>query len=306
MKIFIVVLNWNQPKLTVECVESLEKLKIDNKDKLEVIIVDNGSSDNSLEELRKLRSKKFKIEVLAAIANLGFAGGNNFGMKYALSHGADYIMILNNDTLVHQNLLNNLLNEITKDDKTGIVSPKIYFAKGFEFHKKYKKNELGKVIWYAGGKIDWNNVYGINIGVDEVDKGQFEKIKEIDFATGACLLIKANTVKQVGMFDEKYFMYLEDADLSQRIKKRGWKIIYVPTAVLWHKVAQSSGIGSDLNDYFISRNRLLFASKYSKLRTKLALIKESIRLFIFGRHWQAVGIRDFYLKKFSKGSWGRN
>ncbi len=306
MKIFIVVLNWNQPKLTIECVESLEKLKIDKKNKVEVIIVDNGSTDNSLEELRKLKSKKFGIEVMAAVANLGFAGGNNFGIKYALSHGADYIIVLNNDTLVDPSLLNNLLNTALKDTHIGIVSPKIYFAKGFEFHKKYKKNELGKVLWYAGGKIDWNNIYGKNIGVDEVDKGQFDKTKEIDFATGACFLIKSEVLKQVGMFDEKYFMYLEDADLGQRLKKRGWKIIYEPSAKLWHKVAQSSGIGSDLNDYFISRNRLLFGFKYAKLRTKLALIRESLKLFIFGRHWQAVGVRDFYFKKLGKGSWGTN
>ncbi len=201
-------------------------------------------------------------------------------------------------------MLTNLLNAIQEDKKIAIVSPKIYFAKGYEFAKdKYKTSELGKVIWYAGGKTDMKNVYGKNIGVDEVDKGQHDKLREIDFATGACFLVSAIALKQVGLFDEKYFMYKEDEDLAMRMKKMGWKIVYEPKAVVWHKVAQSSGIGSNLNDYFISRNRLLFGFKYGGLRTKFALMRESIKLFIFGRHYQAVGIRDYYLRKFGRGSW---
>ncbi len=301
--LFIIILNWNQPKLTIDCVESLQKLKVDKKQQVEIVIVDNGSTNNSVELFKKISPKKFKVVVLETNSNLGFTGGNNFGIKYAIDHFADYVMILNNDTIVDSNLLANLLKTIEQNKAIGIVSPKIYFAKGYEFKKNYKKTELGTVIWYAGGKMDWNNVYGTNIGVDEVDKGQFNLEKEIDFATGACFLARSEALRQVGLFNDKYFMYLEDADLSTRLKKKGWKISYSPKAVLYHKVAQSSGIGSDLNDYFISRNRLLFGMKYASLRTKLALIRESINLFIFGRHWQAVGIRDFYLRKFGKGSW---
>lgn len=300
-KIFTVVLNWNQPKLTIECVDSLKKSKLDKEIDLKIVVVDNGSTDNSLYLLRKIKN----IEVMEVGRNLGFGGGNNIGIKYALDKNADYILIINNDTIVDKNLITELFKPFKKtNNKTGITSPKIYFAKGFEFHKdRYKKNDLGKVIWYAGGKIDWNNVYGENIGVDEVDMKQFEKEKEIDFTTGACFLIKRQALKDIGLFDDKFFMYMEDADLSIRLKKKHWKILYEPKAILWHKVAQSSGIGSDLNDYFISRNRLLFGMKYAKLRTKLALIRESIKLFVFGRHWQAVGVRDFYLRKFGKGSW---
>src|SRR5258708_859154 len=257
MKIFVVILNWNQPKLTIECVASLQKLKSDKNQQIEKDIVDKGSTDDSVELFRKIKNKKFKLEILKTNQNLGFAGGNNFGMKYAIDHFADYILILNNDTVVDSNLLLELLKPM-KDEKIGITSPKIYFAKGFEFKKTYKKNDLGKVIWYAGGKIDWKNVYGINVGVDEVDKGQHDKTKEIDFATGACFLVNTKALKEVGLFNEKYFMYKEDEELAIRMKKKDWKIIYQPKAKLWHKVAQSSHIGSDLNDYFISRNRLLF------------------------------------------------
>jgi len=298
MKIFAVILNWNQPKLTLDCVKSLRKVKLPKQTEIKIIIVDNGSTDNSLDEFRKS-----KTEVIDVGRNLGFAAGNNLGIRYAMDNNADYILILNNDTFVDKNLVIELLKPM-KDGKVAITSPKIYFAKGYEFHKdRYKKSQLGKVIWYAGGEIDWKNVLGKNIGVDEVDKGQFEEEKEIEFATGACFLAKSEALKQAGLFDERYFMYLEDTDLCIRLRKKGWKIIYVPKAIIWHKVAQSSGIGSNLNDYFISRNRLLFGFRYAKLRVKIALIKESLRLFIFGRHWQAVGVRDFYLRKFAKGSW---
>jgi GT2 family glycosyltransferase len=117
------------------------------------------------------------------------------------------------------------------------------------------------------------------------------------------MLLRSEALKDIGLFDEKYFMYLEDADLSQRLKKKGWEVLYAPKTEIWHKVAQSSGIGSDLNDYFITRNRLLFGMRYAKCRTKLALVKESFKLLLTGRGWQKIGVRDFYLGRFRKGSW---
>src|SRR5579859_1498155 len=193
MKIFIIILNWNQAKLTMECVHGVQKMKVPSNYNLNIVIVDNGS----LEKFPKSSDYRLVINE----TNLGFAGGNNVGIKYALDNFADYVMILNNDTLVDPNLLANLLNGMQKDPKTAIVSPKIYFAKGFEFKKeKYKKADLGKVIWYAGGKMDWKNIYGSNIGVDEIDKGKYDKEKEIDFATGACFLISAKTLKEAGLF----------------------------------------------------------------------------------------------------------
>ncbi len=205
---------------------------------------------------------------------------------------------------VDKDLVTELIKAAKKYPKAGALSPKIYFAKGYEFHKdRYKESELGKVIWYAGGDIDWNNVYGKTRGVDEVDKGQFDKTGETDFVTGTCTLLRRKTLEDTGFFDKKYFMYYEDTDLSQRMKKKGWKILYVPKAKLWHKVAQSSGIGSNLNDYFTTRNRLLFGLRYAKFRAKLALVKESIKFLFTGRKWQKIGARDFYLGRFGKGSW---
>ncbi|OGM19075.1 hypothetical protein A2686_00745 [Candidatus Woesebacteria bacterium RIFCSPHIGHO2_01_FULL_38_10] len=307
-KVFVVILNWNGVSDTIECLNSIRELSIINY-QLSIIVVDNASSDGSLEEIERVlkrvtKEKRISSELIKNKENLGFAAGNNTGIKHALKHEADFILLLNNDTLVDRGLVTGLLTSVKKYPKAGLISPKIYFAKGFEFHKKrYKKDKLGKVIWYAGGDIDWRNVYGVNHGVDKVDKGQFAKVQETDFATGACVFLRAKALREVGVFKKKYFMYFEDVDLSQRMKRKGWQVLYSPKGHLWHKVAQSSGIGSELNDYFITRNRMLIGLKYAPFRSKLALIKESVRLLNSGRKWQKLGVRDFYLGRFGKGSW---
>lgn len=292
-KVFIVILNWNRAKDTLECLKSVQKLKSGGAS-VEVLIVDNGSDEKIMAPVKIIRNSE----------NLGFAGGNNTGIRYALSQGADYILVLNNDTVVHENLLVKLLKVAKDYPKAAALTPKIYFAKGFEFHKDhYQPAQRGKVIWSAGGVFDWENMYGINRGVDEVDNGQYDTVEETDYATGAAVLYKAEALKKIGLFDEKYFLYLEDADLSMRIKMAGWSVYYVPEAIVWHKVAQSSVIGGELNDYFISRNRMVFGIKYAPIRTKIALIRESIRLLANGRRWQKRGIIDYYLAKLGKGSW---
>jgi len=302
-KVFVVVLNWNRADDTLECLRSLSNLVLDDV-VLTVVVVDNASVDNSVERIKKTKWP-FAFALLKNSKNLGFAEGNNVGIKYSLENGADYVMVLNNDTIVDRKLLVNLLSSFDdKKEEVGVVSPKIYFAKGFEFHKdRYSKEELGRVIWYAGGKIDWNNVFGVNLGVDEVDNDRFDKEVRTDFATGCCSLFSASVLKKVGLYDKRYFMYFEDVDLSVRLNKAGYSVLFNPKGLVFHKVAQSSGIGSDLNDYFISRNRLLFGIKYAPLRSKIALIRESIKFLINGRKWQKLGVVDFYRRKFEKGSW---
>lgn len=303
--VFIVILNWNRTKDLLVCLESIKKLNTTTF-KLRTLVVDNGSSKKNLGLLKK-GVKKYDVELIQNKENLGFAQGNNVGIRNALENKADHVLILNNDTTVDKDLVVELLKTSKKYPKAGILSPKIYFASGFEYHKnKYKNDELGKVIWAAGGEMDWENVYGTNRGVDEVDKYKYNKVEEIDFASGACVLLRAKAVKEVGIFNEKFYMYFEDVDLSMRMKSKGWKVMYVPKAKIWHKVAQSSKIGGDLNDYFIARNRLLFGIYYAPFRTKLALLKESFTFVFIGRKWQKIGAMDFYLGRFGKGSWTDN
>lgn len=299
-KVFIVILNFNGWENTLECLNSLKKLALPKNVVVESIVIDNASKDGSV---KKIKEEFPNVTMIENQVNLGFTGGSNEGARFVLKSGADFVMLLNNDTIVHPDLVKNLLEPLNHDS-VGAVVPKIYFERGYEFHKnRYKASEKGKVIWYAGGKMDWDNLIGENIGVDEVDQGQFDIRMEIELATGCCFMIRADLLSKLGLFDDKYFLYYEDADFSERLKRAGYKIIYEPKAIVWHKNAESSGgSGSDLQDYYITRNRLLFGMTYAPIRTKLALLRESLNLATTGRKWQKKGVMDFYLRRFGRGS----
>jgi GT2 family glycosyltransferase len=299
-KIVISIINYNGQENTLKCLDSLKKIAVKNFE-VEVRVIDNHSKDPFT--CQEKDYFPIKVSVYHSEKNLGFSGGHNIGIRYAQKVNADYILILNNDVSVDKNLLVNLYEEIEKQDAVAVV-PKIYFTPGQEFHKsRYKKSDRGKVIWYAGGKLDWANLVGYHVGVDEVDSGQFSLVQETEFATGACVMIPLSVFKKVGMFDERYFLYYEDNDLCMRMKKLG-KIIFVPQAVLWHDNGGSTGgSGSNLQDYFISRNRMLFGIQYAPLRTKIALIREGIQILSSGRKWQKIGIKDYFIRKFGKGSY---
>lgn len=298
-KVFVIILHYKGKKLTRQCLTSLTKVETENFE-LSIIVIDN----NSPEPIGDL-AKEFKsIDFTKSKKNLGFVSGNNLGIKKALAGGADYVLLLNNDTTVAGDFLLQLIKVAEKDPLIGIVAPKIYFAPGHEYHqKRYQTSQQGKVFWYAGGAIDWNNILASHRGVDQVDQGQFDRIEETDFASGCALLVKKEVLEKIGLLDQRYFLYLEDVEFCQRIKKNGFKVVYAPGARVWHFNAASSQVGGNLHDYFITRNRLLFGLKYASWRAKLALAKESIKLISKGRKWQQVGIRDFYLGRFGKGSW---
>jgi hypothetical protein len=299
--VFISILNFNGKKNTLECLESLRNLS-DKDFKLTIVVVDNGSKEEF--DMKNGFVGDIPLVVIKNEKNLGFSGGHNVGIRQALKQNADYVLILNNDTIVDRMLIGELLHTIEEDRGIGIVAPKIYFAKGFEFHKdRYKKSDLGKVFWYAGGEMDWKNVIGFHRGVDEVDRGQYDRIEKTDFASGCCMLVKREVFEKVGFLDEKFFLYYEDSDLCERIRRSGYSIMYSPKAILWHKNAGSAGgSGSSLQDYYITRNRMLFGFRYAIFRLKLALFKESMMLLAKGRHWQRRGALDFYLSRFGRGS----
>ncbi len=299
-KVCIIILSWNRKSDTIEILRSLSKSTTSGFI-LEIVVVDNASIDGTTEAIKNIFPK---VKIITNKKNLGFAEGNNVGMQYGLKNNFDYIALLNNDTLVDKNLIQNIFLEHQKDPRVGAISPKIYFAKGFEFHQdRYKESEKGKVIWYAGGLIDWDNVYGSNRGVDEVDNEKFNKTEETDFATGCFVMYKRKALEETGLYDKRYFAYMEDTDHSQRMKKAGWKVLYCPDGIMWHKVSQSSKIGGELNDYYFTRNRMLFGLEYASLRTKFALFRESVKLLLSGRKWQKIGIKDYYSSNFGKGSW---
>lgn len=303
VKVSLIILNWNARQMTESQLKDVARLETAGL-KAETIVVDNSSTDDSRQKLSFYKLPNMDYRFIETGANLGYAGGNNAGIREALNQGADYLLLMNNDLILPRDLLVQLIKVVGKDKKIGLLSPKIYFAKGYEFHKeRYKEKDLGKVIWYAGGLIDWRNIYSTHRGVDEVDKGQYDRQEETDAASGACVLVRRELIEEIGYSREKYFLYWEDAEYSERARRSGWKVVYTPETCLWHKVAQSSGVGSNLNDYFLTRNRLGFGMKYASAWTKFALFRESIKLLLKGRKWQKIGIRDFYLGRWGKGSW---
>lgn len=298
LKVVIIIVNWNGLKDTLECLGSVEKLNLDGLN-LSIIVVDNASSDNSVREI----SKRFPmLTVIKNIQNVGFAEGNNIAIRQQKNQNNDYIFLVNNDTILEKNCLKNLVESMEKDKKTGIISPKIYFAKNFEYHKeRYKENERGKIIWYAGGQIDWNNVFCSHRGVDDVDIGQYEKEIETDFVSGCGMLIQKEVINEIGLFDKNFFMYQEDVDFCIRAKNKGWKIKYNPSGIMWHKNASSSGKpGSLLHEYYQTRNRLILGFKYTSLRTKFALFRESMRM-VKQDSVKREAILDFYLRRLGRG-----
>lgn len=302
-KIGVVVLNYNGKKDTIDCLQSLFAINISDFI-IQIILIDNNSTDDSMPAFKKFisQNKKIMLKIIENKTNLGFAEGNNVGIREALKEDMDYILILNNDTLADKNLVSNLLETAQKYPEVGIIGPKIYFAKGFEYHyDRYKEEERGRVIWYAGAVIDWENMLYFHRGVDEVDIGQFDKSKETDFVSGCAMFIRREVFDKVGIFNPDYFLYLEDVDLCQRARMVGFTLWYEAKAFLWHKNASASGKpGSSTHIYYQTRNRLLFGFKYASFRTKIALLKEGITMLLKDKI-RKQAVLDFFLGRLGKG-----
>ncbi len=293
--IFVIIVNWNGKEDTLACLASLgkldapfEKAQGGQNAKLKVIVVDNASKDGSVIAIHK----KFPdVEVIEAGENLGFAGGNNVGIRRALAEGADFVWLLNNDTLVDKEAVS--IAKVFADPAVGVAGSKIYFAKGHEYHKdRYAGDEQGKVIWYAGGLIDWDNMYASHRGVDDVDHGQYDTVEQTSFVTGCSMMVRREVFERIGLFDERYYLYLEDVDLCLRAVRAGFKIIYVPTSVVWHLNAGSSASGSELHQYYQTRNRLLLGRRYAPVRTNIALWKEGLRFISSGSPTRRKAVID--------------
>ena len=267
-KVTIIVLNWNGKKDTLECLESIHKIDYQN---FNVIFVDNGSTDDSV----KVIQQKFpKIYVLETGENLGYAGGNNYGMRYAINNGADYILLLNNDVIVHPQLIKNFIEATLRVSPWAIFAAKIYY-----FTQPEK-------IWYAGARRIKSTAHFMHMGQGSVDSGnQFNALKETDYACGCAIFFYKGVIDKVGMFDEKFFLTYEEADFCYRAKKIGIRSYVVPGAKIWHKVSISfGGEESALFRYFISRNKLLWAEKnlpfFQRILVYIFAFKELLRILI--------------------------
>ncbi len=254
----VVIVTWNNENDIVECLNSLMSQDYNN---YKVIIVDNFSQDNTVNLLSSYLSK---IEILPQLKNLYLVKGNNIGIKYALKeHSPKYLMVLNPDTKVDSNLLSELVKVAESDAKIGAVGPKV----------KFYKNKNEGLINSAGLFFDgFNQAY--DIGFLEKDQGQFDKVNQVFGVTGACILYRAEMLRQIGLYWPKIKLHLDEVELFLRAKKAGWKVIYLPTTTVWHKYMQST----DQNKLYKidqAKKRVWFwiGLRHYPLKSKLAMIK---------------------------------
>ncbi len=278
IKVGVVILNYKVKNLALKCLNSVLASSFKPT---HVVMVDNSSGDDIEKELPKSE----RVEFIQTGQNLGYTGGNNVGIKHLLKYDLDYIWILNPDLTVDKKALEILTNK-SEQLGAGISCPKIYF-------------EGSKKLWYAGGIFDKANVLGSHRGVDEQDTGKYDTDQETDYATGAAMFISRQVLEKVGLFEERYFLYYEDSDLSLRAKQADFKVMYIPEAVVFHKNAQSTKLGSPIQDYYITRNRMLLASKFLPFRTRFALLREGVRNI--QQPIRRKALLDFLLGRFGQG-----
>jgi GT2 family glycosyltransferase len=243
-KLAIIVLNWNNATDTIVCLESLSKLDYLDYD---VLVVDNGSTDDSA---ARISSRFPEIKLLQTGANLGYAEGNNVGIRYALEHEVDYVCILNNDIILEPRCLKALVDEAKGSPDVGLVGPKVYFF------------EPSDMVFAAGSVIDWKRGELLHRGIwqRESEVGPLHTLgpEDVDFIVGCCVLVKRELVEQIGLLDSRYYLNFEDVDLCVRARQAGYRVRYTPEAIGRHKVSASLGRGSPANTYYMTRNSLLF------------------------------------------------
>jgi len=223
-RVAVVILTWNGRALTMECLESLESVRTPDT---HIIVVDNASNDGTAAAIRE--RYEARVEVIENESNLGFAAGNNVGMRHALAAGAEFVLLLNNDTAVDPHFLDELLRPMLEDTEIGIAVPKIYY---------YTPPDR---IWFAGGEVFLARGTARHVGIRQRDAGQFDEPRDTDYATGCALLARAGLIARVGLLDTSYVAYFEDADFCMRARRAGYRIRYVPSAKVWHKISASTG-----------------------------------------------------------------
>ncbi|MCE5214504.1 MAG: glycosyltransferase family 2 protein [Methanobacterium sp.] len=314
LQVAIIILNWNGWEDTIECLESLYQ---NNHPTYNVIVVDNHSEDKSIERIKQYCHGELKISsnllnypknnksisfihlkesnniveeeipnktliIMENKENQGFARGNNTGIKFALKHlTPQYILLLNNDTVVDSQFLTELIKTANSDDNTGIVGPKTYL-----YNDK-------KVIQAAGGgNIDLSRGESHEVAFMEEDDGEFDKLIELDYVGGSCLLIKRDVIEKVGLLDERYFMYWEDVDWSFNAREAGYKSIYSFKSKIWHKYGTSSK--DYFKTYYHNRNRIFFEKKHAPKEYYRKFIRyyckeiitESLYQLFYQRNWK--------------------
>jgi GT2 family glycosyltransferase len=284
-EVTVVVLNWNGYRDTLECLESLEAVDYPC---LRVLVVDNGSTDGSVD---RIRMGFPEIEVLEIGRNLGFTGGNNAGITRALDLGTDYVLLLNNDTIVDPDFLERIVAVGESEEVVGILGPTI-----FEYSDKDK-------IQTAANRIDWYRAkcYIYSAKRNRTDQGLEYCVENVDCISGCAIMAKAELFQKLGLLIDDYFAYWEDAEFCTRAKRSGYMVASVPESVIWHKGSVSSKKVNGFMDYHYTRNRFWFMRCYASrmqyfcfLMSFMALeltSKTAIFLFLHRYLWE---VKNYY------------
>lgn len=244
-KIFVVILNFNGASSLPACLASVFQSDYPN---FEVVIVDNDSKDGSFE---KARTQYSRAHFIKNSSNVGFAKGNNVGIRYALEKFADFVFVLNNDTEIEKNVLSDLIQTFDQNSAAGIISPLIL--------TEDKKN-----IWFAGGKIDW-----LKMRTEHIQTRKSTSPYSSEYISGCAMMIKKEVFKKVGLFDERFFLYYEDADFSIRTKKGNFKLLIEPSVQIMHQEQSTSN--NPLKVYWLVLSGLIFFKTHAYRLQKIWL-----------------------------------
>lgn len=256
----IVVLNWNGREDTLECIESVRAITYPN---YEVIVVDNGSTDGSVAAIKK---KFSDLRVLETGRNLGYAGGNNVGIQAALSQGAEFVLLLNNDTVVAPDLLDEFVHSARQFPDAAAFCGKIY---------RYEEPDR---IWWAAARwveSEGSFVCPLEGALDNCSTD--DSATDTDYACGCGMFIRSALIKKVGPLDSRYFLTFEETDWCFRVRRLGYRCLFIPKAKIWHKGSVSfRGDDSPLYSYFFTRNRLLFAERHLGARARAVVWRKTM------------------------------
>ena len=292
--IISVVLNFNKREDTLDCLSSLIRNTYRNN---QIIVLDNQSTDGSVEAIR---AEFPAVEIIVLEENLGYAGNNNVGIKQALHMGAEWVFILNEDTILDPDCLSNLTAVGESEDRIGIVGPMVYH---------YDEPD---VIQTAGGKLsrDWNSVH---LAKDEPDQGQYTQPHQVDWISGCGIMVRRAVIEQVGVIDERYFYYWEETEWCLRAGRGGWKIWHIPAAKMWHKGAQRNVIAPPSATYYATRNRLLTLAKHKATLSAWVVVfgqlLQILTSWTVKPKWRSMqdhrdamwhGMRDFLFRRWGK------
>lgn len=279
--ISIIIVNWNGRKYLRDCLPTLMAQAYPHK---EVIVVDNGSSDDSVRFVKEKYAHKLKL--IEGEKNLGFAEANNIGILQAKGK---YVLVLNNDTEMDKNCLDELLKIVEADEKIGMCAPKILMQ------SDRKRIDSAGLLLYPDGLSRGR-------GRLEIDCGQYDELEEVIFPSGCCGLYRRRMLEEIGLFDKNFFMCVEDTDLGLRAKLAGWRCIYVPSAVIFHKYSATMGEHSSLKAFLVERNRIWTIIKIFPLPLLLLSFYYTIKRYAYQLYGVVsnTGSAAIFSRKYSK------